>query len=203
MRDPDDRAQGPTETLQVRPSRSTLVDEVPATWRQRAAPVVALVVGLVIGGGAALWWHDDPEPTTLPPHEHTVELLILGAEPNSSSQDSEVATLQLDGAVFLSGALTSTVVRIENAADSGVVVRAPALPVTVSSERRFRSIDISLVVRDCGAAARWTPADRPFIISWRDEYEREHSDQAGDFDREMNAYLSRYLDAACDNTLGG
>jgi hypothetical protein len=94
--------------------------------------------------------------------------------------------------------VTSTVLEIATPGD-GLGVRAPALPLTVSPTRRLQSLDLTIVVRDCEAAARWTPDDRPFTITWRDEYDRVHMDRAGDFDRSMARSLSRYVDTVCGN----
>lgn len=119
---------------------------------------------------------------------------------HQSGRKSEIGPLQFESAVLLSGAVTSTVLGI-NTPDHSLEVRAPALPVTVTPTARFQSVDLKIIVRDCKAAARWTPVDRPFTITWRDEHGREHLDRAGDFDRSVASSLIRYIDAVCGNPL--
>jgi hypothetical protein len=104
--------------------------------------------------------------------------------------------LRIDGAVLLSGLVTSTVLAISTPGDS-LVVRAQALPVTVSPSDRFQSISLDIFVRDCKAASRWRPVDRPFGIAWRDAYGRAHQDRAGDFDESIADQLTSYIEAAC------
>ena len=45
---------------------------------------------------------------------------------------------------------------------------------------------------------QWTPDDRAFTITWRDEFGREHLDRAGDFEKSMAILLVRYVDGVCD-----
>jgi hypothetical protein len=127
--------------------------------------------------------------------------VLIEAVPTRAHLDgrvSEVSPLSVDGALLLSGGLTSKVVEI-GALGRGLVVRAPSLPVTVSPTDRFQSVSLKIIVRDCHAAARWTPADRPFIIRWRDEYGNSHLDRAGDFGEPVAISLVRYIDAVCDS----
>ena len=98
----------------------------------------------------------------------------------------------------MSGGSTSTVVEI-GALDRSLDVRAPQLPVTVSPTGRFQSVELSIIVRDCKAATRWAPTDRPFTVNWRDEYGETHLDRAGDFGRSVAISLTRYIDAVCEN----
>lgn len=205
MRDPGDPAgQQSTEVLQVGPSRPPSFQRVPTRWRQPAVVLLAFVLGVAAGGGAALWQQARPSPRPAFPlraDEHAVELLLLeavGPRTHSSGQGSEISWLQVESAVLLSGLVTSTVLTIDNPG-LGLDVRAPALPVTVRPTARFRSLDLKVIVRDCKAATRWTPEDRPFTITWRDEHGREHLDRAGDFDRSMAISLIRYINAVCDN----
>jgi len=204
VRDPhDETAQQPTETLQVGPSRPPLFEKIPTRWRQPAVTFLAFVLGVAAGGGAVLWWPDRPAPPPFHADEHAVELMLFKAEPPRAHPGglvSESSPLQVDSAVFLSGAVTSTVLRI-NTPDHSLDVRAPALPMTISPTARFQSVDLKIIVRDCRAATRWSPADRPFTIAWRDEYGRVHLDRAGYFVGSIAISLSRYIDAVCDDPL--
>jgi hypothetical protein len=203
-------AQQPPETLQLGPSRSSLLQKLPAPWRQYAAASLAFVLGVVAGGGAMLWWQSPPAP---PPSgeradqqprwfdEHAVELILLEpAAPRTppSGSKSEASLLHVHSAFLLSGAMTSTVLSIDSP-DQSLDVRVPALPVTVSPTTRYQLVDLELIFRDCKAATRWAPVDRPFTISWQDEFGREHVDTAGDLDRSTAASLIRYIDAGCDH----
>jgi hypothetical protein len=150
-----------------------------------------------------LWWQARPAPPPFRADEHAVELMLFEAVPprtHPSGGESEISPLQVDSAFLLSGAVTSTVLTISNP-DHSLDVRAPALPVTVSPTARFQSVNLKIIVRDCKAATRWTPVDRPFIITWRDEYGKRHLDRAGDFDKSMATSLIRYIDAVCGNAL--
>jgi hypothetical protein len=168
--------------------------------------VLALVLGVAAGAGAVLAWQDPPAPPRPAPSpfrvdEHAVELILFEVVPprtRPSRWESENTPLQVDSAVFLSGAATSTVLEVNNL-DRSLDVRAPALPVTVSPTARFQSINLEIIVRDCKAASRWTPADRPFTITWRDEHGQRHLDRAGDFDRSMASSMVHYIDAVCGN----
>jgi len=175
VREPhDESAQQPTETLQVGPSRPPLFGKVPTKWRQQAVACFAFVLGVAAGAGAVLSGRDRPAPAPFRADEHAVELMLLKADPprkRPSSGASEIIPLQVDSAVLLSGAVTSTVLGITTPDDS-LGVRAPALPVTVSPTARYQSVSLKIVVRHCRAATRWTPVDRPFTITWRDEYGR-------------------------------
>lgn len=140
-----------------------------------------------------------PGPAAFHVDEHAVELMLLDVVPpptHPSGGGSEDRPLQVDSALFLAGAATSTVLGVKNL-DRSLDVRAPALPLTVSPTARFQSVDLEIVVRDCKAASRWTPVDQPFTITWRDEDGRRHLDRAGDFDTSMASALMRYIDAAC------
>jgi hypothetical protein len=201
VRDPDDGAAPlPTETLQVGGSRPRWSEKLPATWRQPAVAVFAFFLGAAAGGGALLWWQARPAPPPFAADEHAVELVLYEAAPpptRPSGSELEVRPLEVAGALLLSGLVTSTVVRIGTPGQS-LVVRAPDLPVTVSPTSRLQSVDLEILVRDCRAASRWTPADRPFTIAWRDESGRSHIDRAGDFDRSLATSLGRYVDAVCE-----
>lgn len=170
--------------------------------------LVAFALGLAAGSGALLWWQE--RPATPPPtdpvdrravvDEHAIELVLFDAAPPRRKPEgagSGYRPLRVDGAVLLSGLLASTVLRIETPA-RGLRVRAPALPVRVTPTARFQPADLRLTVRDCDAATRWTPTDRPFIVEWRDERGLEHVDRAGDFDRAVADGLTRYVEAVCD-----
>lgn len=203
MQDPDDgAAQQPTETLQVGHSRPPWFEKVvPAKWRQPAVTFLAFLLGVGASGGAVLSWQDRPAPPAFHADEHDVELVLFETVPprtHPTGRESEISPLQVDGALLLSGGLTSTVLRI-GALDRSLDVRAPSLPVTVSPTGRFQSVNLKIIVRDCKAATRWAPADRPFTIRWRDEYGKAHVDRAGDFGRSMAISLIGYIDAVCDN----
>ena len=138
-----------------------------------------------------LWWQDRPEPEPVRVDEHAVELVLFDVVSGSSP-------LQVGGALLLSGGVTSTVVEI-GALERSLEVRTRDLPVTVSATDRFRSVTLGIIVRDCEAATRWVPGERPFTVRWRDEFGEVHLDRAGDFDRSMARSLVRYVDAACAN----
>jgi hypothetical protein len=212
VRDLDDgTAQQPQELLQVGPSRPTffarvstkLFDKIPTSWRAHSAAVLAFVLGVAVGGGAGLWWWQSrPAPPPARVDEHKVELVLFEAVPPQTAPGGrgfETSALYVDGAVLLSGVVTSTVLTV--GALHGLDVRAPALPAKVSPTSRFQPVTLEIVVRDCAAATRWAPDDRPFTISWRDEYGKVHLDRAGDFDSSMSDLLSQYVDAACDEPL--
>jgi hypothetical protein len=203
VRDPSDPAgQRSTETLQVGRSRP-LFRRVPTRGQQPAVVLLALLLGVAIGGGAALWQQGRPSPRpafSVRVDEHAVELILLGAvgpRTHRSGPGSEINSLQVESAVLLSGLVTSTVLKIDSAGPA-LDVRAPALPVTVRPTARFWLLDLQVIVRDCKAATRWTPEDRPFTIAWRDEHGRKHLDRAGDFDRAMATALIRYINAVCN-----
>jgi len=203
VQDPDGAAQHPTETLQVGPSRPSLFEKVPTKWRQPAVAFLAFVLGVVAGGGAVLWSQTQPAPPPLRADEHAVELVLFEALPlrtHPRGRASETRPLQVDGALLLSGGVTSTVLGI-GALDRRLGVRAAALPVTVSPTARFQSVSLKILVRDCKAATRWRPGDRPFTVRWRDEYGKAHLDRAGDFGWSMAKSLIRYIGAVCDNPL--
>ena len=205
MRDPDDHtAQQPAETLQAGPLRPPFFQKIPPRWRRHTVALFALVLGIAAGGGAALWWQTEPAPA--PPQqvdEHAVELVLFEAVPpetQPSGEASDVRVLRVDSAFLLSGVVASTVLTIDGP-DQSLDVRAPALPVTVSPDARYQAVSLAIIVRDCKVATRWTPYARPFTITWRDEYGKEHLDSAGDFDRSMTDSLTRHIDAACANPL--
>ena len=204
VQDPaDGGAQQPAETLQVSPSRPSLFEKVPAKWRQPAVALLAFLLGVAAGGGAVLWWQARPAPPPIRVDEHAVELVLFDAvrpRTHPDAQKSDFRPLQVDGALLLSGGVTSTVLEI-GALGRSLEVRTPALPVTVSPTGRFQSVSLRIIVRDCKAATRWAPGDRPFTIKWRDEYGDPHLDRAGDFGRSMAISLIRYIDAVCGEPL--
>jgi hypothetical protein len=202
----DHTAQAPTETLRVGPSRPPLFQKVPAQWRQPAVAFLAFVLGVAAGGAGVLGWQvpagqPGPAPPPLRVDEHAVELMLFEVVPprtHPSGRGSGGSPLHVDGALFLAGAVTSTVLGVGNL-DRSLDVRAPALPVRVSPTDRFHSVDLEIIVRDCAAASRWTPADRPLTITWRDEVGKRHLDRAGDFDRSVASSLIHYVEAVCGN----
>ncbi|MGH8527690.1 MAG: hypothetical protein ACREXY_26785 [Gammaproteobacteria bacterium] len=207
MRDPDDHrdlgdhiAQQPKDALQVRPTRSQLLARMPAGWRQPAVGLLGFVLGVAAVGGALLARQALPDPSPFRADEHAVELILFNATPPRTPErgsESEKSPLRVDSALLLSGLQPSTVAKIGTTAGQGLGVRAPDLPVTISPTDRFQSIDLEIIVRECKGATRWTPGDRPFVITWRDEYGTLHTDRAGDFDRSLGRSLIRYIDAVC------
>jgi hypothetical protein len=197
----DDTAQQPTERLEVGRSRPSLLEKLPARWRPHAWALLAFVLGIAVGAGAMLWRQDRPETRPSRVDEHDVELMLFDAvaPPTGPTGWASGGPLRVKGALLLSGAVTSTVSRIDPP-DPGLDVLAPALPVTVSPADRFQPVSLKIIVRDCTAASRWTPGDRPFTIIWRDEYGKEHLDRGGDFGRSMANALVRYIEAVCDNS---
>lgn len=192
VRDPDDH-RGPDDHEGPQP---------PTPRRLAAVGLLGFVLGVAATGGAVLARQALPEPPRLQVDEHAVELVLFEATPSgptANGRDSERSPLQVDSAVLLSGLQASTVSSIGTTASQGLSIRAPDLPVTVSPTGRFQSLDLEIVVRDCEAATRWTPGDRPFLITWRDENGRSHTDRAGDFDRSMARSLTRHIDAACSD----
>lgn len=196
--------------MQVGPSRPTffarvstkLSEKIPTRWRAPSAAILAFVLGVAVGGGAGLWWWQS-RPASPPARvdEHKVEPVLFEALPPQSpvGRGSEIIALHVEGAVLLSGVVTSTVLTV--GALHGLDVRAPALPAKVSPTSRFHAVTLEIVVRDCAAATRWAPDDRPFTISWQDEYGKVHLDRAGDFDSSMSDLLTQYVDAACGKPL--
>lgn len=161
---------------------------------------LAFVVGLAAGGGAVLWSQAQPAPRHVGLDEHAVELLLFQAVPPRTypnGRESDTGALQVEGAVLLSGSVTSTVVWI-GILDGSLDVRAPDLPVTVSPTGRLQSVNLRILVRDCKSATRWTPGDRPFSVRWRDEFGRAHLDRAGDHGKAVANSLISYIDAVCD-----
>lgn len=204
MREPvDGRAPQPAETLQVGPSRPPLSERVPDRWRLPLVVGVSLLLGAVAGAGAVLWSQaDPPERAPFRGDEHAVELVLLEVAPGRPGTGSTSApTLHLGAGLLLSGVVTSTVLSIDPPGD-WLEVRAPALPVTVSPSGRFRSLDLELVIGDCEPATGWTPRDRSFTLTWRDEHARLHLDRAGDFDKTLGRALARHVDAACAGPSG-
>jgi hypothetical protein len=209
VRDPDDgTTEGTTERLEAGPSRPPLLAPVPATWRRRAAAPAALVLGVALGVGTVLWWQAQPTPPTPPRFrgdEHAVELILFEAVPSETMPRGAGSrtSLRFDGALLLSGQITSTVFSIELLGQS-FDVRAPRLPLTVSPSDRFRSISLRVSVRDCERAIRWEqPGNRPFVIMWRDEFDRTHTDRAGDFGSSTGNALIRHIHAVCDGPRRG
>lgn len=201
MRDQDDDiALQPAETLESGPARPSLFSRVAFPWRQPVAALLAFMLGVAACAGTVLWWQGRPEPPPFRADRHDVALILFEAEPlrtPASGRYAENRPLQVGSAVLLSGPLTSTILRIGSPTSLGLGVRAPALPVTVSPARRFRSVSLQIIVRDCRSATRWTPRDRPFTIRWRDEYGKLHDDRAGDFDGSLARALLRYIAAVC------
>jgi hypothetical protein len=142
-------------------------------WRQPAPVLVGFVLGVVTCGGAVLARQTLSEPPPIRPDEHAVELLLFQAElprTHARGRDSEEGLLQVDSALLLSGLQTSTVLKIGITAGQGLGLKAPGLPVTVSPTSRFQLVNLKIIVRECKVATRWRPGDRPFVITWRDEY---------------------------------
>jgi hypothetical protein len=168
--------------------------------------VLVFLVGVAAGAGGLWWWRAQPTAPAFRGDEHAVELVLFEAVPpraGSSSSEARVGPLQVEGALLLSGVVTSTVLRIGTPGQS-LDVRARALPVTVSSTGRFQSVDLEIIVQDCRAANRWTArVERPFTLAWRDEDGRMHLDRAGDFDRSLAVSLVRYIASSCDNQRKG
>ncbi|WP_133241229.1 hypothetical protein [Nocardioides gansuensis] len=159
----------------------------------------ALVLGAAAGAGAVLWSQDQPERAPFRGDEHAVELMLLDVAPGRTPEGSASAsTLEIEAGLLLSGVVTSTVVGIDPPR-GGLEVRAPALPVTVSPRARYQSIELELVIDDCEAATGWTPGDRSFTITWRDEHGRVHLDRAGDFDPATGRALARHVHALCED----
>lgn len=205
MQDHDEGgAQQRAETLQAGPSRPSLFEKIPATWRRPEVALLAFLLGVAAGGGAVLWWHARPAPPATRAHEHAVELVLFGVTPprtQPGAPRSEFSPLHAEGALLLSGGTSSTVLQID-ALDRSLEVRAPDLPLTVSPAGRFQPVDLRIIVRDCDAATRWAPGDRPFTIIWRDEFGGAHLDRAGDFDRSLAVSLVRYIETLCENPPG-
>lgn len=178
---------------------------MPAQWRHSVVVLLAFVLGAAVGGGVVLGWPaipgmSGPAPPPLQVDEHAVRLVLLSAVPaptHPRGRGCEHSPLHVDGALFLAGTVASTVVGVDSL-DRSVDVRVAGLPVTVSPAARIQSVTLEIIVRDCTAAGRWRPLDRPFTISWRDEAGKRHLDRAGDFDRSMSRSLVRYVDAVCD-----
>jgi hypothetical protein len=166
--------------------------------------LLVFLVGVAAGGGGALWWGNEPvPPRAFRADEHAVELVLFKSGSGNMAQrglGGEAVPLRIDGALLLSGLVTSTVSTISTPGDS-LFVRVEALPVTVSPSDRFQSVSLEIMVRDCKAASRWRPVNRPFSITWRDAYGRTHRDRAGDFDRPMTDLLTSYIAAACGRRL--
>ncbi|UPK75598.1 hypothetical protein MU582_02870 [Nocardioidaceae bacterium SCSIO 66511] len=159
----------------------------------------ALILGAAAGVGAVLWLEDEPKPDAHVPHEHAVELVLLGQSASRVTQTAEPpirGVVAVDAAVLLSGAVTSTVTDIKNL-DRRLAVRAEGLPLTVSPADRFQLVDLEVKVRDCTAASNDESLDLPFTIAWRDEYGREHTDSAGDMNGAIRRELTGFIDQAC------
>lgn len=195
----DEAVPQPTETLQSGPRRPPLWERVPAEWQPRVAALLAFVLGVAVGVGAVVTRQKPPEPAPFRVDEHAVELVLFQAVPTGSDpsgREVPVGPLHVDSGLLLSGLVTSTISAITMSA-GGLDVRVPALPVTVSPTGRFQEVAVKVIVRDCGDAMRWTPIDRPFAITWRDEYGREHNDRAGDFGPAVATSLARYILSVC------
>ena len=200
VHDPDDGGvQQPTETLQSGPVRPAVWERIPARWRHHAASSIAFLVGVTAGVGAVVWRQPGPEPAPFRNDEHAVELVLFQEVParsHPSGREPPVGPLHVDSALLLSGLVTSTIVAI-TASSSGLDVRVPALPVTVSPTGRLHEVALKVAVRDCEAAMRWVPGDRPFVITWRDEYGRVHMDRAGDFGLSIADSFTQYINDVC------
>ena len=180
-----------------------MVEKIPIEWRRTANVLLAFLLGLAAGAGAVLWWQARPESPPFRADEHAVEVVLFDASPpgtHPNAQRGEFRPLHVDGALLLSGGVTSTVLEI-GAPHPSLDVRAPLLPVTISPTARFRSVQLRMTVRDCEAATRWTPGDRPFTVTWRDEYGKAHTDRAGDFGRSTAISLTQYVDSVCQRPL--
>ena len=181
------------------PARPSWFEKVPVRWRSPAGVVLAFLVG-VGACGAVVWWQARPSPPPVRADEHAVELVLFEAvPPRTDPGEADPSPLHVDGALLLSGRVTSTVVEI-GALTRSLQVRVPDLPATVSPTRRFHAVNLTIIVRDCRAATRWVPGDRPFTVRWRDDYGEMHLDKAGDFDRSMAVSLVRHIDAVCDSS---
>ena len=159
------------------------------------------MLGVAAGVGAVVWRQTGPEPAPFRADEHAVELVLFQEVPawsHPSGREPRAGPLHVDSALLLSGLVTSKIVAI-TASGSGLDVRVPALPVTVSPTGRLHEVALKVIVRDCKAAMRWIPGDRPFVITWRDEYGRMHMDRAGDFGLSIADSFTRYINAVCDN----
>ncbi|WP_028660816.1 hypothetical protein [Nocardioides insulae] len=213
MPDPEDRRAPQPEVLEASPgSRSRisgflsrflrrLLKWVPGRWRTPLAGVLGLIVGGVgtLAVLAALDRRpDSATPAPLRVDEHSVELILTRTANPRPGQGEEVVPvgLHLDGVVLLSGSVRSTVLWID-APGGGLEVVTAGLPLTVDTSSRLSPVSLSVAVRDCAAALRWEPADRPFTIAWRDEYDGEHVDRAGDFDQSVGEALERFITASC------
>lgn len=201
VQDPDGGGaqQQPADRLKVGPARPSLFEKVPVRWRSRAGAALAFLLG-VAACGAVVWWQARPSPTPVRADEHAVELVLFEAvPPRTDPGESAPSPLQVYGALLLSGRVTSTVVEV-GALTRSLQVRVPELPVTVSPTRRFHAVNLTIIVRDCKAATRWAPGDRPFTVRWRDRYGEMHLDKAGDFDRSMAESLLRHIAAVCETS---
>lgn len=180
------------------PARPSLFEKVPVRWRSPAGAVLAFFLG-VAACGAVMWWQARPSPPPVRVDEHAVELVLFEAATppaDPGERESDPGPLQVDGALLLSGRVTSTVVEI-GAVTRSLQVRVPELPATVSPTRRYHAVTLAIIVGDCEAATRWVPGDRPFTVRWRDDDGEMHLDKAGDFDRSMAVSLVRHIDAVC------
>lgn len=188
-----------TETLEAGSDRPSAWDRFPPRWRFRVLALLAFVLGVAAGVSAVVWRQAGPEPSPSRTDEHAVELVLFKALPTGSRlSDRYLPTrhLYIDGAILLSGLVTSTIVSI-TASGNGLHVRVPALPVTVSPTARLREVVLQITVRECKAAASWTRRQRPFVVSWRDEYGQDHLDRAGDSGPSLTKSITRYIDAVC------
>ena len=201
VHDPEDGGGlEPSETLEGGSGRPPAWERISPRWRLRVVSLLVFVLGVAAGVSAVVWRQTGPEPGPSRGDEHAVELVLFQALPTGSSpsgREPRVHPLYIDGAILLSGLVTSTIVSI-TASGIGLNVRVPALPVTVSPTARLHELALRITVRECKAAARWTPRERPFAVSWRDEYGQVHLDRAGDFGPSVAESMSRYIHAVCD-----
>lgn len=176
-----------SESVRVDPGRPS---------RSLVLALAALVVGVVAGALAVLGWQQDERSTPAPARaargdEHDVELLLYEVVPAGRGR-----ALRVHGGLLQSGGATSTVVSM-GSLDGGLEILAPRLPVTVSPTARYRTVTLTFLVGDCRTATGWTPGERPFTLTWRDEYGDTHLDRGGDFDPSVGTAIVRYVDAAC------
>lgn len=183
-------------------------------WRYRGVIAMALVLGVIMGGAAVSWWKDRPpdpprspskaaeELRSSPPvAENDVRLVLSGvaARTRSHAENGTIGgrPLRIDAALLHSrGAGTATVTRIHRPG-GGLVIRARALPATLSVNHSFEKVRLQITPGDCALATQWTPSAQPFMLTWHDDRGDVHMQLGGDHDAPMELSLISYLDAAC------